>query len=110
MGLHSLDNIMDTVEDVNMRAHLRAEHTQYAEINERAAQQLARQAAKPDSIGPMAKMASDVSTKMNTLIDLSLIHIYPIGRRSPSSRKRMLRTICSASRRPNCLLYTSRCV
>lgn len=47
MGLHSLDNIMDTVEDVNMRAHLRAEHTQYAEINERAAQQLARQAAKP---------------------------------------------------------------
>ena len=75
MGLHSLDNIMDTVEDVNMCAHLRAEHTQYAEINERAAQQLARQAAKPDSIGPMAKMASDVSTKMNTLIDKTSSHI-----------------------------------
>lgn len=32
-------------------------------------------AAKPDSIGPMAKMASDVSTKMNTLIDKTSSHI-----------------------------------
>ena len=37
MGLRSLDNIMDTVEDAKMRAHLREEHAQYAEIHKRAA-------------------------------------------------------------------------
>ncbi len=75
MGLRSLDNIMDTVEDAKMRAHLREEHAQYAEIHERAAALLAQQEEKPDSIGPMAKMASDMSAKMNTLIDKTSSHI-----------------------------------
>ena len=68
MGLRSLDNIMDTVEDAKMRAHLREEHAQYAEIHERAAALLAQQEDKPDSIGPM-------SAKMNTLIDKTSSHI-----------------------------------
>ena len=40
-----------------------------------AAALLAQQEEKPDSIGPMAKMASDMSTKMNTLIDKTSSHI-----------------------------------
>ena len=75
MGVESISTLVKTVKDEKMLDELYSELGEYKRINERAKDTLTGLGEQPESISPAAKVSSDISVKMNTLIDKTPSHI-----------------------------------
>ena len=75
MGVEAISTLVKTVKDEKMLDELYSELGEYKRINERAKDTLTGLGEQPESISPAAKVSSDISVKMNTLIDKTPSHI-----------------------------------
>ena len=75
MGVEAISTLVKIVKDDKMLEELYSELGEYKRINERAKDTLLSLGEKPESINPAAKVSSDISVKMNTLIDKTPSHV-----------------------------------
>lgn len=76
MGINAIDNVIHSIkEDQSILDELKTQLEEYKIINDKAKTMLHEYGAEEKGINPMAKISSDISTKVNTIIDSSTSHI-----------------------------------
>lgn len=75
MGIEAISTLVKIVKDDKMLEELYSELGEYKRINERAHDTLLGLGQQPESINPAIKASSDISVKMNTLIDKTSSHV-----------------------------------
>lgn len=75
MGFVSTEHLLNIVDDGKMRTHLKTQYMEYKDINNRAKDKLNRRGLEAEKISPIAKISSDISVRMNTIIDKTPSHI-----------------------------------
>ena len=74
-GETAAEQLLDKVQDPQMRGELSVERERYREAAREAEQALERSGGKPEPVGLMAKAGMWLGTQMNTLTDTSNAHI-----------------------------------
>ncbi len=75
MGVQSISKLVGIVKDEKMLEELYSELEEYKQINERAKNKLLELGHEPEGINAAAKVSSDISVKINTIIDKTPSHI-----------------------------------
>ena len=75
MGVEAISTLVKIVKDDKMLEELYSELGEYKRINGRAHDTLLELGQQPESINPAVKASSDISVKMNTLIDKTPSHV-----------------------------------
>jgi uncharacterized protein (DUF305 family) len=75
MGRDSIMHVIKLTDDPKFRGVLETQLTEYQGVYDTADSMLKQRGGDPESVGPMAKMASYVTSSMKTMADNSPSHI-----------------------------------
>lgn len=76
MGVETLNQIVEIVEDDGFNKHLRSQLNEYTSLNKAALQKLKELGHEEKGIGSMAKISAYMSISMKTLMDKSPCHNF----------------------------------
>ena len=75
MGVNTIKQLLDIVEDEDFKVHLESQYKEYKEINEIAEQKLHEMGKEGEGIGSFNEMSAYLMINMKTLMDKSATHI-----------------------------------